>query len=194
MDFVGIGQVGASGAGKSTVVSLLERFYDPDEGSVMLDGLNVRVSGGGETRNTRPRVQEMPAFLQHYKEVRRVGVSTRGDESNAFGGVACTCSRVGFEPLAALSYMFTITTGIDDVIAGMRELLIFVTNACRLMSNCGGLLGVGWTWSGLLSGYQYSLAEVPAGSRVPGACVILTVHRGEHRVRPGRSQQATGEG
>lgn len=111
MHFVGIGQVGASGAGKSTVVSLLERFYDPDEGSVMLDGLDVRVSGGAHI--TRPRIQGVPAFLQHCKDVRRVVVSTRGDESSAFGGVACTGRRVGFQPLAALSYMSTITIGVD---------------------------------------------------------------------------------
>ena len=34
--------VGASGAGKSTVVSLLERFYDPDRGEVLLDGTPLR--------------------------------------------------------------------------------------------------------------------------------------------------------
>jgi ABC-type multidrug transport system fused ATPase/permease subunit len=34
--------VGASGAGKSTIASLLLRFWDPDQGMVMLDGLDLR--------------------------------------------------------------------------------------------------------------------------------------------------------
>ena len=34
--------VGATGSGKTTVVSLVERFYDPDQGCITLDGIDLR--------------------------------------------------------------------------------------------------------------------------------------------------------
>ncbi|KAI4311048.1 hypothetical protein MLD38_035984 [Melastoma candidum] len=34
--------VGESGSGKSTIISLIERFYDPSEGEVLIDGHNLR--------------------------------------------------------------------------------------------------------------------------------------------------------
>src|SRR5881396_1613906 len=37
-----LGIAGASGAGKSTPISLLTRFYDPTEGEIRLDGVDVR--------------------------------------------------------------------------------------------------------------------------------------------------------
>ena len=49
--------VGPSGAGKTTIFQLAERFYDPDEGRVMLDGVNLR---DADPADVRQRIAMVP--------------------------------------------------------------------------------------------------------------------------------------
>jgi ABC-type multidrug transport system fused ATPase/permease subunit len=35
--------VGATGVRKTTLANLLERFYDPDSGSILIDGIDIRM-------------------------------------------------------------------------------------------------------------------------------------------------------
>ena len=34
--------VGYSGCGKSTIIQLIERYYDADKGEVLIDGINIK--------------------------------------------------------------------------------------------------------------------------------------------------------
>jgi len=55
--------VGSSGAGKSTVVSLLQRFYDVDSGSVTVDGIDVRDLNLQWLRSNIGYVQQEPQLF-----------------------------------------------------------------------------------------------------------------------------------
>ncbi|GAA5824122.1 hypothetical protein JCM11251_001529 [Rhodosporidiobolus azoricus] len=55
--------VGASGSGKSTIVGLLERFYDPIEGSVKLDGVELKELNVKWLRNQIGLVSQEPTLF-----------------------------------------------------------------------------------------------------------------------------------
>ena len=55
--------VGASGCGKSTVVQLLQRFYDPLEGCVEVDGVDIRKLNIKWLRNNIGVVSQEPVLF-----------------------------------------------------------------------------------------------------------------------------------
>lgn len=55
--------VGPSGAGKSTVFELLQRFYDPQQGRVTLDGRDIRELGLQQLREHIALVPQQPALF-----------------------------------------------------------------------------------------------------------------------------------
>ncbi|TMW60566.1 hypothetical protein Poli38472_000608 [Pythium oligandrum] len=56
--------VGLSGGGKSTLVSLLERFYDPQSGHILLDGRNIQDLNVRWLRQQIGIVQQEPVLFQ----------------------------------------------------------------------------------------------------------------------------------
>ena len=55
--------VGPSGAGKTTVFQLLLRFYDPDSGSIRLDGVDLRAADPAEVRSRIGLVPQDPVVF-----------------------------------------------------------------------------------------------------------------------------------
>jgi ATP-binding cassette subfamily B protein len=55
--------VGPSGAGKSTVFELLQRFYDPQQGQILLNGEDIRELGLQQLRSHIALVPQQPALF-----------------------------------------------------------------------------------------------------------------------------------
>ena len=55
--------VGLSGSGKSTIAGLVTRFYDPDSGSVMLDGTDIKSLNVKGLRGLIGLVPQEPSLL-----------------------------------------------------------------------------------------------------------------------------------
>ncbi|KAJ1887790.1 hypothetical protein LPJ66_008927, partial [Kickxella alabastrina] len=58
-----IALVGESGCGKSTTVGLIERFYDPAQGDVIIDGVNIKEYNIGSLRHRIGIVTQEPALF-----------------------------------------------------------------------------------------------------------------------------------
>jgi ATP-binding cassette, subfamily B (MDR/TAP), member 1 len=55
--------VGASGSGKSTIIQLLERFYDPVEGEITLDGHDIKALNLRYLRGCMSLVSQEPVLF-----------------------------------------------------------------------------------------------------------------------------------
>ncbi|KAF0926539.1 hypothetical protein E2562_026027 [Oryza meyeriana var. granulata] len=55
--------VGQSGSGKSTAIALLERFYDPDSGVILLDGVQIKKLEIGWLRDQMGLVSQEPVLF-----------------------------------------------------------------------------------------------------------------------------------
>lgn len=87
--------VGPSGAGKSTLFSLLLRFYDPDSGTIRLDGVDIRTL---EPADLRARMAIVPQDVTIF--------ATTIHENIAFGTPGATRAAVEAAAVAAQADIF----------------------------------------------------------------------------------------
>jgi ATP-binding cassette subfamily B protein len=73
--------VGPTGAGKTTIISLLTRFYDMDSGTIRLDGVDVRgITRNGLRRKVGMVLQDTYLFSETVRENIRYGAPGATDE------------------------------------------------------------------------------------------------------------------
>jgi ATP-binding cassette, subfamily B, bacterial len=88
-----VGLVGRSGAGKSTIIALLQRLYDPDSGAVLIDGQNIAQVTQESLRGSIAVVQQdISLFHRSLLENLRYGRPEANDEEvfRAVEAARCT--------------------------------------------------------------------------------------------------------
>jgi ATP-binding cassette subfamily B protein len=88
-----VGLVGRSGAGKSTIIALLQRLYDPDAGEVLIDGQNIAKVTQESLRSSIAVVQQdISLFHRSLLENLRYGRPEATDEEvfRAVEAAKCT--------------------------------------------------------------------------------------------------------
>ncbi len=96
--------VGASGAGKSTVMQLLLRFYDPQQGRILLDGVDLRTAAPSEVRRRIALVPQEPVIF---------GASARENICYGLSGVDDAEIRRVAEAAHALEFLDNLPDGLD---------------------------------------------------------------------------------
>ncbi|UJR08520.1 hypothetical protein I4U23_012783 [Adineta vaga] len=104
--------VGPSGSGKSTTVALLQRFYDPIKGQILLDGHNIKVLNIRWLRSLIGLVQQEPVLFN---------LSIR--DNIAYGDNSRSVTQEDIEKVARMSNIHELILGLPqayETICGSR--------------------------------------------------------------------------
>ncbi|MGG1515316.1 ABC transporter ATP-binding protein [Paenibacillus oryzisoli] len=119
-----IGIVGTTGAGKSSLISLLCRFYDVQKGSILLDGIDIREMAQADLHRTIGLVQQEP-YLYAGSILDNVRMF---DETISEEQVVQACRLVGADALINRmkdGYATRISERGSGLSAGERQLISF---------------------------------------------------------------------
>ena len=86
--------VGRSGAGKSSMISLIERFYDPTSGAILLDGIDIKLGPVSQHRARISLVSQDPDLFSGSVAF-NVGLGVRPGQVATRDEVIAACKAVG---------------------------------------------------------------------------------------------------
>lgn len=188
--------IGHTGAGKTTVVNLLLRFYDPDRGRITIDGVDIREVPLSDLRALVGYVQQ-DIFLF----ADDIATNIRLSAPLTDGAVADAAARVGADRIIDRlpgGYRHRLSERGASVSVGERQLLSFA----RAVAADPALLVLDEATSAVDSrieaDIQRALRELMAGrttvaiahrlSTIVSATEILVLHHGEVRERGTHAQ------
>jgi ABC-type multidrug transport system fused ATPase/permease subunit len=116
--------VGATGSGKTTLIHLLERFYDPDDGEIRLDGVSLRQWDTGELRrHIRLVMQDVFLFSGTVGENIALGMGRL--DAGTLERAAGEANALGFIERLPGGFEHEIGEGGGTLSGGERQLLSF---------------------------------------------------------------------
>jgi ATP-binding cassette subfamily B protein len=119
-----VGIVGATGAGKSTIINLLLRFYDVSRGTIRVDGVDVRQMPLADLRSLFSLVlQDVHLFSGTIAENIRLGAKDIGDET--VRGAAAAVHANSFIERLPLGYNAPVAERGATLSVGQKQLLSF---------------------------------------------------------------------
>ena len=120
--------VGASGSGKSTIAALILRLIDPDSGTVLLDGRDLRSVPLADIRRHVVLVEQEPTLLHAtIAENLRYGIADQGGSGSATGETL----RRAAESAGVSGFIDSLPQGFDTVV-GERGLQLSAGERQRL--------------------------------------------------------------
>ena len=114
--------VGPTGSGKSTIVKLIERFYDPTAGSVTLDGVDLRELSQADLRANLGYVPQK-AFLFEGTVESNIAYGDEGADEVAIRGALEVACALDFVEAREGGMLAPIAQGGDNVSGGQRQRL-----------------------------------------------------------------------
>ncbi len=115
--------VGSSGSGKSTVIALLERFYDPLAGEVLIDSVNIKEFQLKWLRRQIGLVSQEPALF-----------ATTVKENILYGKDGATADEVVDAAKSANAYNFImqLPQGFDTQVNHMNPPVLYVCKPAKV--------------------------------------------------------------